>query len=159
MGRRGCAVHASRSHPAGSYARRTGIGTWDGRTAILKTVVAPTPGAIGLVSSIIGVASSELIIPTLVFGFGMDIKLARTARLLVSLPKMGVGVARYARGGAYTGRRDLVETVAPMGVGSVIGAVLGGLLVGIVPTAVPKVELGCILIGSAIRISRHTGGH
>jgi hypothetical protein len=49
-------------------------------------------------------------------------------------------------------RQDLVETVAPMGLGSVLGAVVGGMLVGLVPAAALKVILGIILIVSAIRI-------
>src|SRR5215207_5773494 len=41
---------------------------------------------IGMVSSLLGVAGGELIIPTLVFAFGAGIKTAGTASLLVSLP-------------------------------------------------------------------------
>jgi Sulfite exporter TauE/SafE len=108
--------------------------------------------AIGLVSSLLGVAGGELIIPTFVFAFGADIKTAGTANLLVSLPTVLVGIARYANRGAYAERQDLVETVAPMGLGSVLGAVVGGMLVGLLPAAALKVILGIILIVSAIRI-------
>jgi uncharacterized protein len=41
---------------------------------------------IGLVSSLLGVAGGELIIPTLAFAFGAGIKTAGTASLLISLP-------------------------------------------------------------------------
>jgi uncharacterized protein len=108
--------------------------------------------AIGLVSSLLGVAGGELIIPTLVFAFGADIKTAGTASLLISLPTVAVGVLRHRRLGAYSESRDLTGTVAPMGAGSVVGAVVGGLLVGIVPAAALKLLLGVILIISAIRI-------
>lgn len=111
--------------------------------------------AIGLVSSLLGVAGGELIIPTLVFAFGADIKTAGTASLLISLPTVLVGVLRHAGRGAYAERRALTATVAPMGVGSVIGAILGGLLVGLVPASWLKVGLGVILIASALRIFRH----
>src|SRR5215218_772724 len=47
---------------------------------------------IGLVSSLLGVAGGELIIPTLVFAFGAGIKTAGTASLLISLPIVAVGV-------------------------------------------------------------------
>lgn len=109
---------------------------------------------IGVVSSLLGVAGGELIIPTLVFAFGADIKAAGTASLLISLPTVAVGVARHARLGAFEERRDLAETVTPMGLGSVIGAVAGGLLVGIVPPAALKLVLGVILIISAAKIFR-----
>jgi uncharacterized protein len=66
-----------------------------------------------------------------------------------------VGIVRYASRGAYE-RSALVETVVPMGVGSVIGAVVGGLLVGAVPATVLRVGLGIILIFSAWRTFRHT---
>jgi uncharacterized protein len=112
--------------------------------------------AIGLVSSLLGVAGGELIIPTMLFAFGADIKTAGTASLLISLPTVLVGLVRYASRGAFNQRRDLAETVAPMSVGSVIGAIIGGLLIGIVPAAVLKIGLGIILIVSALRIFQHT---
>jgi uncharacterized membrane protein YfcA len=110
--------------------------------------------AIGLVSSLLGVAGGELIIPTLLFAFGAAVKTAGTASLLISLPTGAVGVVRHARLKAFDERLDLTQTVAPMGVGSVIGAVAGGLLVGLVPAAALKLVLGVILIVSAVRIFR-----
>lgn len=111
--------------------------------------------AIGLVSSLLGVAGGELIIPTLVFAYGIDIKTAGTASLFISLPTVLVGIIRYATRRAYE-KQALIETVAPMGVGSVIGAIIGGALVGLVPQPVLKVGLGLILIASAVRIFRGT---
>jgi uncharacterized membrane protein YfcA len=103
---------------------------------------------IGLVSSLLGVAGGEIIIPTLVFAYGADIKTAGTASLLISLPTVAVGIARYARQHSYASSA-LAQTVAPMGLGSVIGAVIGGLLVGSAPAALLKLGLGVILILSA----------
>ena len=80
---------------------------------------------IGLVSSLLGVAGGELIIPTLVFAFGAGIKTAGTASLLISLPTVAVGVLKHRRLGSFTDRTDLTQTVAPMGLGSVVGAVVG----------------------------------
>lgn len=108
--------------------------------------------AIGLVSSLLGVAGGELIIPTLVFAFGAGIKTAGTASLLISLPTVAVGVLRQRRLGSFADRADLTQTVAPMGVGSVVGAVVGGLFVGLVSASVLKLVLGVILIVSAVRI-------
>lgn len=110
--------------------------------------------AIGLVSSLLGVAGGELIIPTLVFAYGADVKTAGTASLCISLPTVTVGILRYARAGAYQDRQALLHTVAPMWVGSILGAVGGGLLAGIVPAAVLKVLLGFILIASALGVFR-----
>lgn len=109
---------------------------------------------IGLVSSLLGVAGGELIIPTLVFAFGAGIKTAGTASLLISLPTVAVGVLRHRSLGSFADRADLTRMVAPMGVGSVVGAVAGGLSVGVVPAATLKFVLGLILIVSAVRIFR-----
>jgi uncharacterized membrane protein YfcA len=109
---------------------------------------------IGLVSTLLGVAGGELIIPTLIFAFGADVKTAGTAGLFVSLPTVLVGVMRYAAGGAYSDRRAWLDTVAPMSLGSIIGAVVGGLLVGWVPASILKIGLGLILNISAWRIFR-----
>lgn len=108
--------------------------------------------AIGLVSSLLGVAGGEVIIPTLIFAFGADIKTAGTASLLVSLPTVFVGLVKYASRGAFSDRSSLKNTVAPMGVGSVIGAFSGGLLVGLIPASVLKLTLGIILNISAFRV-------
>ena len=108
--------------------------------------------SIGLVSSLLGVAGGELIIPTLVFAFGASIKTAGTASLLISLPTVAVGVLRHRRLGSFTDRADLTQTVFPMGVGSVVGAVVGGFFVDLVSAAVLKLVLGVILIISAVRI-------
>jgi len=110
--------------------------------------------AIGLVSSVLGVAGGELIIPTLIFGFGVAVKIAGTASLLVSLPTVTVGLIRYARQGTFSKRAVFNETIVPMGFGSAIGALVGGLLVGLVPSSFLKFLLGIVLIVSAIRIIR-----
>lgn len=120
---------------------------------LLQAFIGIGSGAlIGLVSSLLGVAGGELIIPTLVFIFGIGIKLAGTASLMISLPTVCAGLIRYARAGALFDRSDLMGIVTPMGLGSVIGAVLGGWLFGIVSPNLLKILLGVILIYSALRI-------
>ncbi|WP_409880086.1 hypothetical protein [Nostoc sp. EfeVER01] len=47
------------------------------------------------------------------------------------MPIVLVGVVKYAIRGAFTDRAALSNTVAPMGVGSVIGAVVEGILLSI----------------------------
>ena len=91
-------------------------------SALLRVVAAVLFAlCVGLVSSLLGGAGGELIIPTLIFAFGAGIKTAGTACLLISLPTVAVGVLRHRRLGSYADRDDLTRTVAPMGVGSVIG--------------------------------------
>ena len=108
--------------------------------------------AIGLVSSLLGVAGGELIIPTMVFAFGADIKTAGTASLMISLPTVAVGLIRYSNRGAFADRLPLVETVGLLGVGSILGALIGGMLVGVIPERVLKLALGLILNWSALKI-------
>ncbi len=109
---------------------------------------------IGLVSSLLGVAGGELIIPTLIFVFGADIKIAGSASLFVSLPIVLVGVLRYVQQHLFRDPSSLRDTVVPMGLGSIVGAIIGGALVGIVSATLLKVGLGMILTFSALRIFR-----
>ncbi len=110
--------------------------------------------AIGAFSSILGVAGGELIIPTLIFVYGVGVKTAGTASLIISLPTVAVGIFRYARQRTYNEKRVIRETIIPMGIGSVIGALIGGVLVGIVSAQLLKIGLGIILIVSAIGVFR-----
>ena len=94
----------------------------EGTVEGIRVAVAVVLGVfIGLVSSLLGVAGGELIIPTLVFVFGAGIKSAGTASLLITLPTVAVGVLRHRRLGSFSERADLAQKVAPMGVRSVVG--------------------------------------
>ncbi len=110
---------------------------------------------IGIVSSTLGVAGGELIIPTLIFIFGIDVKLAGTASLMISLPTVVTGIVRYARRGMYQELKDWYTLILPMGIGSIGGAILGGILVGVVSGQWLKVILGLVLIASAVRMFMH----
>jgi len=107
---------------------------------------------IGAVSSLLGVAGGELIIPTLMFAFGADIKSAGTLSLFISIPAIIVGLASQRAQLVSAGRRDLIGIVVPLGVGSVIGAIAGATLVARVPGAAVKVLLGAVLIVSALKL-------
>lgn len=121
-------------------------------TAISRTSLALVCGTgIGVVSSLLGVAGGELIIPTLLFLFGVDVKTAGTLSLLISMPTVTVGLWRL-RAGAITTKGALGFLVVPMAVGSIIGAFLGGLLVAVTVAAIVKGLLGLVLVASALRI-------
>ncbi len=107
---------------------------------------------IGLFSSVLGVAGGELIIPTLVYVFGVDIKLAGSASLIISVPTLLVGIGRFMRLQAYAARGDVTLLIAPMAIGSVIGAGIGAALADIAPDKVLKAVLGVILIASALKV-------
>ncbi|HKQ66589.1 MAG TPA: sulfite exporter TauE/SafE family protein [Methylomirabilota bacterium] len=107
---------------------------------------------IGAVSTLLGVAGGELIIPTLVLGFGLPIKAAGTMSLLISVPTMVIGLWRHQASGAFHDVRDLQRIVLPMALGTVLGSTLGGWLVVHVPASAVKLLLGCVLIASALRV-------
>jgi uncharacterized membrane protein YfcA len=109
-------------------------------------------GVIGLISSLLGVAGGELIIPALILVFGVGVKEAGTASLLISSSTILVGLSRYWKQGCYRDRLDLTEVVIPMGVGSLIGSIAGAATIGWVSAPLLKGLLGCILIGSSIKM-------
>ncbi|MBU8541629.1 sulfite exporter TauE/SafE family protein [Falsiroseomonas tokyonensis] len=109
---------------------------------------------IGLVSSLLGVAGGELIIPTLIFGFGLDIRAAGSASLIVSLPAVAVGVLRHARAGGYRDHAILREVAAPMAAGSILGAIAGAALLPFIPVGALKLVLGAILLASSVKLWR-----
>jgi uncharacterized membrane protein YfcA len=122
---------------------------------ILRPFVGITAGlGIGLVSSLLGVAGGEFIIPTMMLAFGADVRTAGTASLLISLPTVAVGVLRYQHQGAYSDPQLLIRLALPMAVGSVAGAMFGAALLPYAPGAALKAMLGLILIGSAVKLSR-----
>ncbi|MBX9592522.1 MAG: sulfite exporter TauE/SafE family protein [Hyphomonadaceae bacterium] len=107
---------------------------------------------VGGVSSLLGVAGGELIIPILIFLFGADIKTAGTASVLVATPIVLVGVARHFLTGHYRSRSMLTHLVLPMSVGSLAGAVAGGLAAAWAPGDVLRIVLAVILAVSAIKL-------
>ena len=60
-----------------------------------------------------GVAGGELLIPTIVLLFAVDIKTAGSLSLVVSLPTMLVAFARYSRDGSFTVLRRNRRFVPP----------------------------------------------
>src|SRR5215204_5822523 len=70
---------------------------------------------VGLVSSVLGVAGGELLIPALVLIFGADIKTAGSASILISLGIVATGLWRYWRADAvptWPGARRITIAMA-----------------------------------------------
>jgi uncharacterized protein len=110
---------------------------------------------IGVVAALMGVAGGELLIPTIVLLFGLNIKLAGSVSLEVSLPTMLMAFARYSRDSSFMVLRRNGRFVALMAGGSVAGTVVGGLLLGTVPERVLVPLLAVLLIASAVKVWHH----
>jgi uncharacterized protein len=111
--------------------------------------------AIGTVAAVMGVAGGELLIPTIVLLYGIDIKLASSLSLVVSLPTMLVAFARYSRDQAFTVLRSNGRFVLTMTAGSIAGTLAGALILGIVSNLVLIPALALLLLVSAIKLWRH----
>lgn len=125
-------------------------------TGVAQAVAGVIAGfAIGVVAALLGVAGGELLIPTLVLLFGVDIKLAGSLSLTVSLPTMVVGFTRYSRDRSFAVLGHNIGFVLVMAVGSIVGTFIGGQLLGLVPTAVMLPLLAGILVVSAVKVWLH----
>jgi uncharacterized membrane protein YfcA len=108
--------------------------------------------AIGVVAALLGVAGGELLIPALVLRFAVDVKVAGSLSLAVSLPTMLVAFARYSRDSSFAVLRGNLGFVAAMAAGSVVGASLGALLLGRVPASALVPALAVLLLWSATHL-------
>jgi uncharacterized protein len=106
---------------------------------------------IGTASTFLGVAGGELLIPTLIFVFGADIRTAGSAVLFASIPIVCMGLFRYSRMGLLPSRSTLLRVGVPMGSESVVGAAAGGAFAGSTSAEVLKLLLGVILIAAAAK--------
>lgn len=128
---------------------------------LVPTVLAAVAAGavIGLVSSLLGVAGGELIIPAFILMFGADVKLAGSMSMLIGMPTIAVGLTRhFAAGSVLRDGAVWRGTILPLGAGSILGAVIGAGLLGIVPSGALKIGLGVILIWSAFGVFRHLPG-
>ncbi|SFO06518.1 Sulfite exporter TauE/SafE [Streptomyces sp. cf124] len=110
---------------------------------------------IGVVAALMGVAGDELLIPTIVLLFAVDIKSAGSLSLLVSPPTMLVAFARYSRDGSFAVIGANFRFTMVMAAGSIAGAMLGGLLLGVFSELVLIPVLAVILLVSAVKLARH----
>lgn len=112
---------------------------------------------IGAVAALLGVAGGEPLIPAIVLLFGLDIKLAGSLSLLVSVPTLMVGLTRYRGADAFAVLRRELSLFFWMAAGSVAGAGLGGLLLGLFSPRVLMGLLSLVLFLSAVKLFRHNG--
>jgi uncharacterized membrane protein YfcA len=125
----------------------------DGPVQVVAGVVAGF--LIGLAASVMGVAGGELLIPTIVLLYGIDVKTAGSLSLIVSLPTMVAAFARYSRDDTFVVLSDHRRFVLLMAFGSVVGTIAGGLLAGVVPDDVLIPLLGTLLLISSVNVWRH----
>lgn len=111
--------------------------------------------AIGIIASLLGVAGGEFLIPTLILLFGVDVKLAGSLSLAISLPTMITGFARYSADRSFAVLSRNKRFVATLAVGSLFGTFLGGQLLGIISNSLLLPLLAMILVISAGKIRRH----
>jgi uncharacterized protein len=107
---------------------------------------------VGAISSLLGVAGGEFIIPILIFMFGADIRTAGTASVLVSVPIVLTGVLRHWLTGHFRSQTMLLYLVLPMSLGSLLGGAGGSYLAASAPTNALRLALATILAASAYKV-------
>lgn len=107
---------------------------------------------IGVVAALMGVAGGELLIPAIVLLFGVDLKLAGSLSLAVSLPTMLSGFIRYSRDPCFAVIRSHWQFAALMAAGSLVGVYLGGQLLGFIAASLLLPVLAAILMLSAVKL-------
>lgn len=119
----------------------------------VRVLVAGVAGlVVGAISSLLGVAGGEFIIPALIFLFGADIRTAGTASVLISIPIVLTGVGRHFLTGHYRSRSMLAWLALPMSLGSLAGALLGARLTALAPVLALRGILATILVASALKL-------
>jgi uncharacterized membrane protein YfcA len=125
-------------------------------TGLWQSVLGVIAGfGIGVIASLLGVAGGEFLIPTLVLLYGLDIKLAGSLSLAISLPTMLTGFMRYSRDNSFAVLSQNYPFVLLIATGSLVGTFLGGLLLGLVSDAVLLPILAGILVISAVKVWKH----
>ena len=120
---------------------------------LLRAVAGVAAGLfVGSISSLLGVAGGEFIIPILIFMLGADIRTAGTASVLISLPIVLTGVARHWLTGHYRSQTMLLYLMVPMSLGSLVGAAAGSYLAVSAPTNALRLTLAAILAASAFKL-------
>ena len=103
--------------------------------------------AAGFMSSMIGIGGGLVIVPAMVFFYGMDQKLAQgTSLLVIALPVTIVGAYTYYRAGNANWQASLVIAVTFM-----VGGYYGGVLANKLDTTIIKKIFAVFMILIAIK--------
>lgn len=111
--------------------------------------------AIGIFSSMLGVAGGELIIPTVILLFAVDIKLAGSLSLAISIPTILMGLFKYQHQGRVQDVISERKFIGSMAFGSILGAFIGSNLLRYVSSSYLYLILGVILLLSAFKLANH----
>ena len=106
---------------------------------------------IGGLSGFLGVAGGEFRTPALLLLFGMGIKTAGTANLLISIPTVLSGFIKHKKLN-HVDKRSLRISLL-MGVFSVLGAILGASLFLVIPERVLLLILSVMMLGIGIKMT------
>jgi uncharacterized membrane protein YfcA len=110
---------------------------------------------IGIFSSMLGVAGGELIIPTIILLFSVDIKLAGSLSLAISIPTILMGLFKYRSQQRFKEVKTEQKFIVLMASGSILGAFIGSNLLRYVSSSLLYLILGTILLLSALKLAKH----
>jgi uncharacterized protein len=110
---------------------------------------------IGIFSSMLGVAGGELIIPTIILLFSIDIKLAGSLSLAISIPTIMMGLLKYRSQQRLKEVASEHKFIVSMASGSILGAFVGSNLLKYVSGSLLYLILGTILLLSALKLANH----
>lgn len=110
---------------------------------------------IGIFSSMLGVAGGELIIPTIILLFSIDIKLAGSLSLAISIPTILMGLFKYRNQQRLKDVKTEQIFIVSMASGSVLGAFVGSNLLRYVSSSLLYLILGTMLLLSALKLAKH----
>src|SRR5438270_11243665 len=106
--------------------------------------------AVGVISGLIGVGGGIVMVPALIFAFGMDQKMAQGTSLAMLLPPTGIlAFMRYYNEGQADLKLGLV-----MPVGVFIGGYFGGHWAQQIPNAVLRRAFAALLVVIAVKLFR-----
>ena len=103
----------------------------------------------------LGVAGGELIIPTIILVFAVDIKLAGSLSLAISIPTIVMGLFKYRSQQRLKEVQSEQRFIGSMASGSILGAFIGSNLLRYVSSSLLYLILGTILLLSALKLTTH----